>query len=53
MSKLRESRMEEQVDYNVDKIMNILCKVLISEVTNDIAETKEEATNNTLDAVQL
>ena len=35
--------MEEQVDYNIDKIMNILCKVLISEVTNNIAETKEEA----------
>lgn len=34
--------MEEQVDYNIDKIMNILCKVLISEVTNDIAETKDE-----------
>ena len=43
MSKLRESRMEEQVDYNIDKIMNILCKVLISEVTNNIAETKEKA----------
>ena len=35
--------MEEQVDYNIDKIMNILCKVLISEVTNNIAETKKEA----------
>ena len=37
MSKLRESRLEDQVDYNVDKIMHILCKILMSEVTNELA----------------
>ena len=49
-STLRESKLEDQVDYNVDKILQILCKVLISEVTTDLAqkndakeETKEKA----------
>ena len=30
--------MEEQVDSNVEKILKILCKVLISEVTTEIAQ---------------
>lgn len=47
MSKLRESRLDEQVDYNVDKIMQILCKVLISEVTNELATVKKEESKPT------
>ena len=39
MSKLRESRLEEQVDHHVDKILQILCKVLISEVTTEVVQT--------------
>ena len=40
MSKLRESKLDQQVDYNVEKILKILCKVLISEVTTEIAQQK-------------
>ena len=46
MSKLRESRLEEQVDYNVDKIMHILCKILMSEVTNELASQTDQQRHN-------
>lgn len=42
MSTLRESKLDDQVDYNVDKILKILCKVLISEVTTEIVSIKPE-----------
>ena len=46
MSKLRESRLEEQVDYNVDKIMHILCKILMSEVTNELSSQTDQQRHN-------
>ena len=41
MSKLRESRLYDQVDFNVDKILKILCKVLVSEAITNIADARK------------
>ena len=38
MSKLRESRLEDQVDHHIDKILKILCKVLYIEAISEVAE---------------
>ena len=39
MSKLREPELEEQIDSNIDKILTILCKVVVSECVTDMASS--------------
>ena len=35
-----EVSVEQEIDFNVEKILKILCKVLMSEVVTDIAQSK-------------